>query len=76
MDATVGDRIIVESERVGQPAREGTILAIEDSPGGRSFQVRWEDGHESSIRPSAGSARILPAAGPARRATNSPAPKG
>ena len=62
MEAQVGDRIIVESERVGQPAREGTIVAVETSPGGRSFLVRWEDGHESSIRPSAGSARIVPAA--------------
>lgn len=57
--AKVGDRIIVESEKVGQAARVGEIIEIipSVSPGGH-FLVRWEDGHESDFRPSAGSARI------------------
>jgi hypothetical protein len=61
MDARVGDRIVVESERVGQPDRVGEILEVTDTPFGRSFSVRWEDGHVSEIRPAAGSARIVPA---------------
>ncbi|HEX9045212.1 MAG TPA: DUF1918 domain-containing protein [Candidatus Limnocylindrales bacterium] len=58
--ARVGDRIVVESEKVGQAAREGEILEIipSVSPGGH-FLVRWDDGHESDFRPSAGSARIV-----------------
>lgn len=65
--ARPGDRIVVESERVGQPARVGEILEVIESGIGPSFEVRWEDGHRSSFRPAAGSARIF-----ARRS----APKG
>jgi hypothetical protein len=59
MKANVGDRIIIESEKVGQPAREGRILDIAESARGMNFRVRWDDGHESEIRPAAGSAHIL-----------------
>ncbi len=58
MDAQVGDRIIIESERVGQPERVGEILEITESPFGRNFRVRWDDGRVTEIRPKAGSARI------------------
>lgn len=54
------DRIVIESERVGQPPREGEILHVTESASGPSYDVRWDDGHESSIRPAAGSARIFP----------------
>jgi hypothetical protein len=58
--AKVGDWIIVESERVGQPPREGEILAITTSPHlPPNYDVRWADGHQSSFRPAAGSARIV-----------------
>ncbi len=63
MDARPGDRIIVESERVGQPDRAGEILEVADSPFGRNFRVRWDDGHVTEIRPKSGSARIEPAQG-------------
>jgi Domain of unknown function (DUF1918) len=56
MTGKVGDRIIVESEKVGQPARAGEILEVIDSPFGIGYRVRWDDGHESTFRPSAGSA--------------------
>ncbi len=59
MAARVGDRIIVESERVGKPPREGEILEVIESPSGTHYRVRWDDGHESTFRPSAGSAQIL-----------------
>ncbi|HYN49251.1 MAG TPA: DUF1918 domain-containing protein [Candidatus Nanopelagicales bacterium] len=67
MTARVGDRIVVESEKVGQAAREGEILEVIEASYGIRYRVRWEDGHESTIRPSAGSARIIegPAPGPA-----------
>jgi hypothetical protein len=57
--AKPGDRIVVESEKVGQPAREGEIVAIHETPSGLDFEVRWEDGHVSSFRPAAGSVRIF-----------------
>jgi len=37
-----------------------------DSPLGVNYRVRWDDGHESEIRPRAGSARIVPAKQTAR----------
>ena len=58
MDAKVGDRIVLESEHVGQPDRLGEILEITPSPLGPDYRVRWDDGHVSEIRPKAGSARI------------------
>jgi hypothetical protein len=59
MTARVGDRIVVESERVGQADREGVILEVLEASYGIRYRVRWDDGHESTIRPSAGSARTI-----------------
>jgi hypothetical protein len=59
MTARVGDRIVVESEKVGQAPREGTILEVIEASYGLRYRVRWDDDHESTIRPSAGSARII-----------------
>jgi hypothetical protein len=61
------DRIIVESQKVGQPAREGEVLGVTESQFGPRYEVRWDDGHESTFSPSAGSARIIPAATSRRR---------
>jgi len=66
MSAKAGDRIVIESERVGQHVREGEILEVFESPLGVNYRVRWDDGHESEIRPSAGSARIIPAPEPVK----------
>jgi len=61
MDTKVGDRIVVESERVGTRAREGEILEIIVHEPHTEFRVRWDDGHESGIRPAAGSYQIVAA---------------
>lgn len=61
MTGSVGDRISIESQKVGHAPREGEILEVIDSPSGAHFRVRWSDGHESDIRPAAGSARIIAA---------------
>jgi len=65
MTARVGDRIVVESEKVGQAPREGVILEVIEASYGIRYRVRWDDGHESTIRPSAGSARIIEGPAPA-----------
>jgi Domain of unknown function (DUF1918) len=65
--AVRGDRIVVESEKVGTPAREGEILEVTETAAGRNFEVRWDDGHVSSFRPAAGSARIFKAANRERK---------
>jgi len=58
MIAKAGDRIIVESEKVGTPPRRGEILDVTESTLGVRYNVRWADGHESTFRPAAGSSRI------------------
>jgi hypothetical protein len=57
VSARVGDRVVVEAERTSQTARRGVIEEIlkEQPP---RFRVRWEDGHESILSPSAGSLRV------------------
>ena len=62
MQAQVGDRIVIESEKVGLKMREGEILEVIESAYGAHYRVKWDDGHESDIRPAGGSARIIPAA--------------
>ena len=59
MTGKVGDRIIVESEKVGIAAREGEILDVRESPVGTNYHVRWDDGRETEFRPAAGSAQIV-----------------
>lgn len=55
----VGDRLIVESEHVGQPPREGEILEVLGDGQNVHYAVRWEDGHKSTFFPSLGSSSIL-----------------
>ena len=62
--AEPGDRIVVESEKVGEHQREGEILEVVETPYGPTFEVRWDDGHRSGFRPAGGSARIIRAAKP------------
>jgi hypothetical protein len=64
MVAKAGDRIVVESEKVGQAPREGVILEVMEASYGVRYRVRWDDDHESTIRPSAGSARTVAGPGP------------
>ncbi len=63
-----GDRIVVESESVGTPTREGEILEAIQGVVGVRYRVRWADGHESIFTPSGGAARIVPARKTAARA--------
>jgi hypothetical protein len=68
MTTRTHDRIVVESEKVGQAPREGEILQVIEASYGTRYRVAWDDGHESTFRPSAGSAKVIPAAkGAAKR---------
>lgn len=59
MTAKVGDRIVVESEHVGETVREGEILEVLQGELSVRYRVRWADGHETIFTPSGGSARIV-----------------
>jgi hypothetical protein len=59
MVAKVHDRIVLESERVGVPNREGEILEVIPHESRPEFRVRWDDGHVSEIRPTTASYQIV-----------------
>jgi hypothetical protein len=59
MEAKSGDRIIVESETVGTPQREGEILEVIEGELGVRYRVRWSDGHESLFTAASGAARVV-----------------
>jgi hypothetical protein len=55
--AHIGDRIVVESERVARPPRRGVVEeVIADEP--PRLRVRWDDGHTTVFWPAAGVCRI------------------
>jgi hypothetical protein len=52
MKASVGDRIIVKGLHLGEPDREGEIVAVDRPDGSPPYQVRWvADGHVSLLFP-------------------------
>jgi Domain of unknown function (DUF1918) len=50
----VGDRVLVESEKVGAGTRGGVVTAVE----GRLITVRWDSGSASTFVPSAGCLQV------------------
>jgi len=51
MHATVGDQIVVESNTLDRPRRQGEIVEVIGKDDGEHYRVRWQDGHESIIYP-------------------------
>ena len=51
MKVKPGDEIVVDSEKAGTPPREGHVVEVLEAEYGTRYRVRWEDGHESTIRP-------------------------
>ncbi len=59
MTARAGDKLVVESEKAGQPGREGEVEeVVQDDP--PRYRVRWTDGRTTIFAPTAGVARIEP----------------
>ena len=54
--AQKGDRVIVESEKVGAKPRAGVVTGVN----GPLVQVRWDNGKETSFVPAAGSMWVEP----------------
>jgi hypothetical protein len=50
----VGDRVLVESEKVGVGTRGGLVTAVD----GRLITVRWDSGSSSTFVPSAGCLQV------------------
>ena len=54
MRASVGDKIVIKSHRIGEPDRDCLVLEVRDAGGGPPYRVRWGDtGHESLFFPGA-----------------------
>jgi hypothetical protein len=64
--AKVGDRVIVEGNKVGQQRREGVCVGQV----GSLIRVRWDDESESLFTPGAGAVRFLPGSGARTSAAN------
>jgi hypothetical protein len=64
MEASEGDHLVIESERVGQPPRTGTIEEVLSLDPLR-VRVRWENNRESTITPNAGAASVEHSSGAA-----------
>jgi hypothetical protein len=58
-DTAKGDRISVDSQKAGEPPRQGTILEVIEHDYGTSYRVAWDDGHESTFRPTAGTVHTV-----------------
>jgi hypothetical protein len=50
----VGDRVLVESEKVGTVTRSGVVTEMD----GRLITVRWDSGSSSMFVPSAGCLQV------------------
>lgn len=59
MKAKVGDRIVLEGNKVGHPAREGEIVEVS----GEHVRVRWGDGHETVLFPRSDARVVRPSGG-------------
>lgn len=47
-----GDEIMIVSQALHRPVREGEIREVRDGPGGVAYLARWSDnGHESLLWP-------------------------
>ena len=54
-----GDLIVIDSPQVGSPPREGEVLKVIHGEVGVSYRVKWTDGHETLIAPTAGNVTIV-----------------
>ena len=68
MEAQIGDRITIDSNRVGAGRRRGEIVDIIAGAAGLHYRVRWDDGHETTFFPSSDATLEPPVEGRQRRA--------
>ena len=52
MYASVGDRLVIKGQHVGEAIRDGEIIGVRNADGSPPYVVRWDDtGHESLMYP-------------------------
>jgi hypothetical protein len=63
MKAEVGDEVVVRGRHVSDGDRVGVIVEVRGADGSPPYLVRWKDGHESTLHPSAGTLITHPSPG-------------
>jgi len=53
--AEIGDRVRVQSTKVGQPTRDGVVVGVV----GRLLRVKWSTGEESTVAPGPGAVAVV-----------------
>ncbi|REF35750.1 CBS domain-containing protein [Thermasporomyces composti] len=61
MHASIGDRIIVQTETLGKTPRQGTVEEVLAGYDAEHYRVRWDDGHESLLFPGPDTRVLKPA---------------
>ena len=74
MKAEIGDRIVVEAEKVGQSTRTGVVEEVL-APEPPRLRVRWDDGHTTVMSPTDGAASIVSASTTRSRTRSRPVAK-
>jgi hypothetical protein len=49
MHAEIGDELIIEGHRVGEPRRTGKVEEVRGQNGGPPYRVRWDDTGRSTL---------------------------
>jgi hypothetical protein len=49
MEAKVGDELLIEGHRVGEPTRTGEIIEIRGEHGAPPYLVKWDDSGRSTL---------------------------
>ena len=65
--AEVGDLIVIAGHRVGEAERTAEILEVLGEVPNERFRVRWDDGHESVLRPGSDATALRVANRPSAR---------
>jgi len=53
--AQIGDRVRVQSTKVGQATREGVVVGVV----GRLLRIKWSTGEESTVAPGPGAVAVV-----------------
>lgn len=64
MMAQVGDRIVLQGTRLGDPRRVGVVTAVAHSDGTPPYEIRWLDNGRTTLFFPGAQARIEPASEP------------
>ncbi len=72
MEPKTGDRVSLDTKKVGQPRRAGVVRSVTQGISGIRYEILWDDDSVSVIAPGAG---VLLVEGRSSRSSTSKGPK-